>query len=87
MTFGALFQAIGGKEMFKTLGIILVIIGIYLGCMVYKDVYETHVYKCSDLDLPIDVRQKCRQLVKQPKMDEKGCVIQQTPTGDLKTCG
>jgi hypothetical protein len=73
--------------MFRLIGIIVVVIGIYLVCMTYQDIYETHVYSCSDTDLPPDVRQKCRQLVKQPKMDEKGCVIQQTPTGDLKTCG
>ena len=73
--------------MFRLIGIILIVIGIYLGCMAYQDIYETHVYACSDKDLPPVIRQKCRQLVKQPKIDEKGCVVQQTQNGDVRTCG
>jgi hypothetical protein len=72
--------------MFRLIGMIVVAIAIYV-YLTYCDSYQSKVYVCSDTDLPPDVRQKCRQLVKQPKMDENGCVVQQTRNGDIKTCG
>jgi hypothetical protein len=77
--------------MFKN--IVLVILGVALILAVsMSGIHKGEVvaYPCSmaeiSPDIPIEVKQKCRQLQKQPVMKD-GCVYQESHGQVIKTCG
>jgi hypothetical protein len=69
--------------MFKVISLSLFL--LLIGCE-----KESHVYPCSlaeiSPDIPLEVKQKCRQLQKQPVMKD-GCVYQESQGRTVKTCG
>ena len=52
---------------------------------------ESHVYPCSlaeiSPDIPVDVKQQCRKLLRKTPYMENNCVVQESQGKLIKTCG